>query len=50
VTFGRKRALTDDQCKRIRTLRQEEKFSVAQLAERFNVGVATVYRVLQEPA
>ncbi|GAB3780312.1 MULTISPECIES: recombinase family protein [Dyella] len=50
VAFGRKRALTKDQCLRIRTLRLEEKFSVAQLAERFNVGVATVYRVLQEPA
>ncbi|WP_243040552.1 recombinase family protein [Dyella sedimenti] len=47
VAFGRKRALTDDQCKRIRTLRQEEKFSIAQLAERFNVGPATIYRALQ---
>jgi DNA invertase Pin-like site-specific DNA recombinase len=48
VAFGRKRALTEEQCVRIRTLRQEEKFSVPQLAERFNVGVATVYRALQE--
>jgi DNA invertase Pin-like site-specific DNA recombinase len=47
VTFGRKRALTRDQCLRIRTLREEEKFSVPQLAERFNVGPATIYRALQ---
>ncbi|ULU23192.1 recombinase family protein [Dyella terrae] len=48
VTFGRKRALTPEQCKRIRTLREEERFSVPQLAERFNVGPATIYRALQE--
>lgn len=48
VTFGRKRALTPEQCKRIKVLRQEEKFSVPQLAERFNVGPATIYRALQE--
>jgi DNA invertase Pin-like site-specific DNA recombinase len=47
VAFGRKRALTDEQCERIRILRHEEKFSVAQLAERFNVGIATIYRSLQ---
>jgi DNA invertase Pin-like site-specific DNA recombinase len=46
VAFGRKRALTSEQCLRIRTLRQEEKFSVAQLAERFSVGPATIYRAL----
>ncbi|MDR3446927.1 MAG: recombinase family protein [Dyella sp.] len=50
VTFGRKRALTEDQCQRIRTLREEEKFSVSQLAERFNVGTATIYRMLQTPS
>lgn len=50
VVFGRKRALTEEQCLRIRTLRQEENFSVAQLAERFNVGPATIYRALQEPS
>lgn len=49
VTFGRKRALTPEQCSRVRTLRQEEKFSVPQLAERFNVGAATIYRALQQP-
>ena len=48
VTFGRKRALTPEQCKRIRVLREEEKFSVPQLAERFNVGPATIYRALSE--
>jgi DNA invertase Pin-like site-specific DNA recombinase len=46
VAFGRKRALTPDQCARVKTLRQEENFSVPQLAERFNVGVATIYRAL----
>jgi DNA invertase Pin-like site-specific DNA recombinase len=50
VAFGRKRALTADQCLRIRTLREEEKFSVPQLAERFNVGSATIYRALQATA
>lgn len=49
VAFGRKRALTPEQCKRIKTLREEEKISVPQLAERFNVGPATIYRALQEP-
>ena len=48
VAFGRKRALTPEQCKRIRVLREEENFSVPQLAERFNVGPATIYRALQE--
>jgi len=46
VAFGRKRALTEEQRQRIRTLREDEKFSVAQLAEHFNVGPATVYRAL----
>lgn len=50
VAFGRKRALTPEQCSRIRTLREEEKFSVAQLAERFNVGPATIYRALEQHA
>jgi len=48
VSFGRKRALTEEQCKRIQILREEEKFSVSQLAERFNVGPATIYRALAE--
>ncbi len=46
IRFGRKRSLTDDQCQRIRILRAEEQFSVPELAKRFNVGPATVYRVL----
>lgn len=50
VAFGRKRALTPDQCHRIRTLREEEGFSVLQLAERFNVGSATIYRALKASA
>jgi DNA invertase Pin-like site-specific DNA recombinase len=48
VVFGRKRALTAEQCQRIKTLREEENFSIPQLAERFNVGPATIYRALQE--
>jgi DNA invertase Pin-like site-specific DNA recombinase len=49
VAFGRRRALTAEQCQRIKTLREEENFSVPQLAKRFNVGPATIYRALQEP-
>jgi DNA invertase Pin-like site-specific DNA recombinase len=48
VQFGRKRALTTEDCKKIRLLREEDKYSVPQLADRFNVGVATIYRCLQE--
>lgn len=47
VVFGRKRALTSEQCQRIRTLREEENFSMPQIAKRFNVGVATAYRALK---
>ena len=46
VRFGRKPALSLEQQQRIRVLRDEESFSVTQLAERFKVGVATVYRAL----
>ncbi|GLQ90647.1 recombinase family protein [Dyella flagellata] len=49
VQFGRKQALTAEQIGRIKTLREEESFSVPQIAERFNVGVATVYRALKLP-
>ena len=49
VTFGRKRVLTSADREKIKLLREEDKYSVPQLAERFNVGVATVYRALQEP-
>lgn len=48
VAFGRRRALTAEQCKRIKVLREEENFSIPQLAERFNVGPATIYRALQQ--
>jgi DNA invertase Pin-like site-specific DNA recombinase len=50
IAFGRKRALTDEHCCRVRVLREEEGFSVAQLAERFRVGPATIYRALQASA
>lgn len=46
VQFGRAKALTDDQCRRMLVLREQESFSVAQLAKRFNISVPTVYRVL----
>lgn len=49
VTFGRKRALTSADREKIRLLREEDKYSVPQLADRFNVGVATIYRCLQDP-
>ncbi|MBE1162793.1 recombinase family protein [Dyella acidiphila] len=48
VTFGRKRALTLADREKIRLLREEDKYSVPQLAERFKVGVATIYRSLQK--
>jgi DNA invertase Pin-like site-specific DNA recombinase len=47
VAFGRKRALTPEDCKKIRLLREQEKYSVPQLAKRFHVGPATIYRALQ---
>jgi len=47
VRFGRKRALDDKQRQRILVLHNEEAFSAQQLADRFNVGIATIYRVLQ---
>jgi len=47
VQFGRKPALTEAQRERILILRNQEAFSAQQLAERFNVGIATIYRVLQ---
>jgi DNA invertase Pin-like site-specific DNA recombinase len=50
VTFGRKRALTPADREKIKLLREEDKYSVPQLADRFNVGVATIYRCLQESA
>jgi DNA invertase Pin-like site-specific DNA recombinase len=48
VTFGRKKALTAEQSARVRMLRESEGFSVAQLADRFSVGQATIYRVLRD--
>jgi DNA invertase Pin-like site-specific DNA recombinase len=48
VTFGRKRALTSADREKIKLLREEDKYSVPQLADRFNVGVGTIYRALQE--
>ena len=47
VQFGRKPALTEEQRQRVLILRNQEGFSATQLAERFNVGIATIYRVLQ---
>ena len=47
VKFGRKRALTEKQAETIRRLKDEESFSAEQLADRFSVGRATIYRVLE---
>jgi len=47
VRFGRKIALDEEQRQRILVLRNQESFSAAQLAERFNVGIATIYRALR---
>lgn len=46
VKFGRKSALTDAQRATVRRLRAEEQFSVAQLAQRFSVSRASVYRAI----
>ena len=45
VQFGRKRALTDEQAKRLRGMRSEGKKIVELMAE-FNLSKATVYRAL----
>jgi DNA invertase Pin-like site-specific DNA recombinase len=47
VQFGRKPALTDEQRLKIQRLREQEAFSARQLADRFDVGIATIYRVLR---
>jgi DNA invertase Pin-like site-specific DNA recombinase len=47
VRFGRKPALTEKQLVAVRRLKQEEGFSAEQLAEKFGVGRATIYRALQ---
>lgn len=49
VKFGRKPALTAKQVETIRRLKEEEGFSAEQLAERFSVGRATIYRALERP-
>jgi DNA invertase Pin-like site-specific DNA recombinase len=46
VKFGRRSALTAQQTKKLRYLREEEGFSVGQLQDRFQVGRSTVYRAL----
>lgn len=47
VKFGRKQVLDEKQRLKIIRLRHEEAFSAQQLADKFGVGVATIYRVLQ---
>ncbi len=44
VKFGRKKALNAEQIARIQVLRVEEGMSVPDIAKRFSVGVATIYR------
>jgi DNA invertase Pin-like site-specific DNA recombinase len=46
VKFGRKKALSAGDIERIRVLREEEHMSVSDIARRFAVGPATVYRCL----
>lgn len=46
VKFGRRSVLTDAQRATIRRLRSEEHFGIEQLAERFSVSRASVYRAL----
>lgn len=46
VKFGRKKALSANDIERIRVLREEEHMSVPDIARRFAVGPATVYRCL----
>ena len=50
VKFGRRKALTDAQEERIRKMRTEENFSIAQLQERFGISRSSVYRALQPSA
>lgn len=46
VKFGRRQALTEKQVETVRRLKDEENFSAEQLAQRFSVGRATIYRAL----
>lgn len=50
VSFGRKRALTPEECRTIKLLREQDKYSVPKLAKKFHVGPATIYRALQASA
>lgn len=48
IKFGRKAVLTAEQINKIRRLRAQENFTIAQLQERFHVSRATVYRAMVE--
>jgi len=47
ISFGRKYALNDNQRQEIRRLNKEEKFSLAQLANKYAVSPMTIYRTLK---
>jgi DNA invertase Pin-like site-specific DNA recombinase len=47
VKFGRRKALTATQAERIRSMRNEENFTIEQLADRFSVSRSSIYRALQ---
>lgn len=48
ITFGRKAVLSAAQKAKIRRLRGEENYTVQNLADKYDVGVATIYRALAE--
>ena len=47
VSFGRKAILTSDQENDIKRLREEEHFSLPQLANKYAVSHMTIHRVLK---
>lgn len=48
ITFGRKAVLSAAQKAKIRRLREQENYTVPQLAAKYDVGVATIYRALAD--
>lgn len=48
ISFGRKAVLSAVQKAKIRRLREQENYTVPQLAAKYDVGVATIYRALAE--
>ena len=48
IPLGRKAVLSAVQKAKIRRLREQENYTVPQLAAKYDVGVATIYRALAE--